>query len=77
MMRKPTVPIVRLGARANLPVVSWNGTELPAYNTFYYFDQLIDHKNPSLGTFKQRYYHTWEYYKPGEGRHLICCRTSI
>ncbi|RXW25473.1 hypothetical protein EST38_g449 [Candolleomyces aberdarensis] len=32
----------------------------------YYFDQLIDHKNPSLGTFKQRYFHTWEYYKPGE-----------
>lgn len=31
----------------------------------YYFDQLIDHTNPSLGTFKQRYWHTWEFYKPG------------
>lgn len=31
----------------------------------YYFDQLIDHTNPTLGTFKQRYWHTWEFYKPG------------
>ncbi|KAI1784395.1 serine carboxypeptidase S28-domain-containing protein [Ganoderma leucocontextum] len=27
--------------------------------------QLIDHTNPSLGTFKQRYYHTYEFYEPG------------
>lgn len=30
------------------------------------FDQLIDHNNPSLGTFKQRYWYNTTYYKgPG------------
>ena len=47
------------------PVVDRNGTELPPLNTTYYFDQLIDHNNPSLGTFKQRYWHTWEFYETG------------
>ncbi|KAF8876907.1 peptidase S28 [Mucidula mucida] len=35
------------------------------YNTTYWFDQLIDHSNPSLGTFKQRYFFSGEFYKPG------------
>lgn len=35
------------------------------YNTTYYFDQLIDHENPSLGTFKQRYWTSSEYYSKG------------
>ncbi|EGX90114.1 serine peptidase, putative [Cordyceps militaris CM01] len=31
-----------------------------------YFDQLIDHSRPELGTFKQRYYYSTKYYKgPG------------
>ncbi|KZT71695.1 hypothetical protein DAEQUDRAFT_723773 [Daedalea quercina L-15889] len=47
------------------PVVDRNGTELPPLNTTYYFDQLIDHNDPSLGTFKQRYWHTWEWYGTG------------
>jgi hypothetical protein len=40
--------------------ISWtsssNGTAvvLPPYDTIYYFDQLIDHHNPALGTFQQR-----------------------
>ncbi|KAI0725259.1 peptidase S28 [Fomitopsis betulina] len=46
-------------------IVDVNGTELPPLNTTYHFDQLIDHNNPSLGTFKQRYWHTWEFYKSG------------
>ncbi|TFY55380.1 hypothetical protein EVG20_g9338 [Dentipellis fragilis] len=41
------------------------GAPLPPLNTTYYFDQLIDHNNPSLGTFKQRYWHTWEFYEHG------------
>ncbi|KAH8094951.1 serine carboxypeptidase S28-domain-containing protein [Cristinia sonorae] len=41
------------------------GATLPPLNTTYYFDQLIDHNNPRLGTWKQRYWHTWEFYKPG------------
>lgn len=42
-----------------------SGRTLPPYNTTYYFNQLIDHTNPSLGTFQQRYYFTAEYYEPG------------
>ncbi|KAF8903046.1 peptidase S28 [Mucidula mucida] len=38
---------------------------LPPYDTVYYFDQLIDHDDPSKGTFQQRYWHTSEYYQPG------------
>ncbi|KAF8827103.1 hypothetical protein HHX47_DHR5000888 [Lentinula edodes] len=47
------------------PVVSRNGTQLPPYNTTYIFNQLIDHTNPSLGTFQQRYWHTYEWYETG------------
>ncbi|KAI0959110.1 hypothetical protein AcW1_004037 [Taiwanofungus camphoratus] len=47
------------------PVTSRNGTKLPPYDTTYYFNQLIDHNDPSLGTFQQRYWHTWEFYEPG------------
>lgn len=39
---------------------------VPPYNTVYYFDQLIDHDNPSKGTFQQRYWHTAEYYEDGK-----------
>lgn len=49
------------------------GNGLPPLDTTYYFDQLIDHDDPSLGTFQQRYWHTWEFYEPGKGasiRHL-------
>ncbi|KDQ19648.1 hypothetical protein BOTBODRAFT_444845 [Botryobasidium botryosum FD-172 SS1] len=42
-----------------------DGVEFPSYETVYTFDQLIDHTNPSLGTFKQRYYFTYEYYEQG------------
>ena len=61
---RPAIPIVPI-PNANAPVTSRNGTELPPYNTTYYFDQLIDHNNPSLGTFKQRFWFTYEFYEPG------------
>ncbi|KAJ7284199.1 serine carboxypeptidase S28-domain-containing protein [Mycena rebaudengoi] len=61
---KPTVPIVSV-ENAAAPVTSRNGTVLPPYNTTYFFQQLIDHTNPSLGTFTQRYWHTYEMYEPG------------
>ncbi|KAG5639714.1 hypothetical protein H0H81_005897 [Sphagnurus paluster] len=64
VMRPPGIPFVKVVA-PDAPVVSRNGTELPPYSTTYFFDQLIDHNNPSLGTFKQRFWHTWEYYEPG------------
>ena len=44
----------------------YTGAVLPALDTTYYFDQLIDHNNASLGTFKQRYWFSYSYYEPGE-----------
>ncbi|GLB34087.1 putative MEROPS serine peptidase family S28 [Lyophyllum shimeji] len=64
VMRPPGIPRIEL-LTPDAPVVSRNGTQLSPYNTTYYFDQLIDHNNPSLGTFKQRFWHTYEYYEPG------------
>lgn len=62
--RRPSVPVVPIPSDAP-PVTSRNGTQLPPYNTTYYFDQLIDHNNPGLGTFKQRFWHTYEWYERG------------
>ncbi|KAG6808517.1 hypothetical protein H0H92_003858 [Tricholoma furcatifolium] len=59
----PKVPIPTVDTAR--PVVSRNGTVLPPYTTVYEFDQLIDHDNPSLGTFTQRFWHTYEFYEPG------------
>ncbi|KAF7320909.1 Peptidase S28 [Mycena chlorophos] len=56
--RKATVPIPTVVHHE--PVVSRNGTVLPPYNQTYYFQQL-----PSLGTFTQRYWHTYEFYEAG------------
>ena len=61
---RPSVPHAE-NPLEGLPVISRNGTQLPDYTHVYYFNQLIDHSNPSLGTFKQRYYHTYEFYEPG------------
>ncbi|KAI0764283.1 peptidase S28 [Trametes elegans] len=61
---RPSIPRIELPLEV-LPVTSRNGTQLPPYSYSYEFDQLIDHNNPSLGTFKQRYWHTYEFYEPG------------
>ncbi|KAF5313669.1 hypothetical protein D9611_010202 [Ephemerocybe angulata] len=53
------------GPNGKRPVTDVNGNIIADYDVIYTFDQLIDHSNPSAGTFKQRYYHTWEYYKTG------------
>ncbi|KAF8552214.1 hypothetical protein OG21DRAFT_1465999 [Imleria badia] len=61
---------------AERPVTSPNGTALPPLTTVYYSDQLIDHNNPGLGTFQQRYWINCWYiplcgpiilFTPGEG----------
>ncbi|KAI9444475.1 peptidase S28 [Lactarius indigo] len=39
--------------------------EHPPLNTTYYFNQYIDHNDPTMGTFKQRYWVSWEFYEPG------------
>ena len=59
---RPSLPAI--GA-AYGPVFGRGGTELAPYSTTYYFDQLIDHNNPSLGTFQQRFWFTSEHYEPG------------
>ena len=83
MPPRPSVPLV--APPEDVAVTSRNGTALPPYNTTYYFDQLIDHTNPSLGTFKQRYWHTYEFYEKGAStrmqtraprRHRALCRRS-
>ncbi|KAF9267547.1 peptidase S28 [Marasmius fiardii PR-910] len=61
--RPPTIPVIQTAESG--PVTGRDGSELPPYNTTYLFDQLIDHNNPSLGTFKQRFWHTYEFYEPG------------
>ena len=58
-------------------VLDVSETQLPPPSTIYYFDQLIDHNNPGLGTFKQRYWHNWEFYQQGESLHLPLCGRSI
>lgn len=64
----PPRPSVFPIAAAEGAVVDRNGTTIPPYTTLYEFDQLIDHTNPSLGTFKQRFWHTWEFYVSGQSR---------
>lgn len=61
----PMAPMPRVIMEDSGPVTSRNGTQLPPYNTTYIFEQLIDHTNPSLGTFQQRFWHTYEFYEPG------------
>jgi hypothetical protein len=74
-MPKPVIPNIRVSGE---PVTDRNGTQLPPLNTTYYFDQLIDHKNPGLGTFKQRYWHTWEWWQHGMTRlHCILSTNSL
>ena len=63
MPRAPSVP--KVSANALGVVTDTSGATLPPPNTTYFFDQLIDHTNPSLGTFKQRFWHTWEFYEKG------------
>ena len=59
---RPRIPRLSVPDRT---VTSLNGTALPPLTTVYYFDQLIDHTNPRLGTFQQRYWMDWEFYEDG------------
>lgn len=61
---RPTPPPLSPSVSAFSTGDNGNAT-IPPITTTYFFDQLIDHNNPSLGTFQQRYWHTWEFYKPG------------
>ncbi|KDQ18128.1 hypothetical protein BOTBODRAFT_104912 [Botryobasidium botryosum FD-172 SS1] len=55
-------------ARKAAPPPVKNGVQLPPRNTTYTFDQLIDHhkhRPQALGTFKQRYFFSYEFYEKG------------
>jgi hypothetical protein len=54
----PGIPIVT-------DFVDTTSPSAPPLNFTYYFDQLIDHNDPSKGTFKQRFWHNAQYYKEG------------
>ncbi|KAF9031816.1 peptidase S28 [Hymenopellis radicata] len=60
----PLPPVIEIPDRRVEAFRSNGADALPPYNTTYYFDQLIDHTDPSKGTFQQRYWHTWEFYEP-------------
>lgn len=62
IMPNPSIPKVSV---PDGPITDRNGSALPPLTKVYLFDQLIDHNDTSKGTFKQRYWHTWEWYKPG------------
>ncbi|KZV68145.1 peptidase S28 [Peniophora sp. CONT] len=65
-LRAPLPPPVDVGEIAvTHGALSTNGSALPPLNTTYYFDQLIDHTDASKGTFKQRYWMTWNFYEDG------------
>lgn len=74
---RPTVPKITAN---DAPMTDVTGAALPPLNTTYYFDQLIDHTNPKLGTFKQRFWHTWEWYEEGARFYSVCmhiCAESV
>lgn len=52
------------------PIRVLRSTSSPGAGTAGHFQQLIDHANPSLGTFKQRYWWNTEYYG-GPGSPII------
>ena len=66
-MRRPSVPVVTAD---DVAVTDVTGAALPPLNTTYIFNQLIDHNNPHLGTFQQRFWTTWEFYEKGNAPHF-------
>ncbi|KAK0220796.1 serine carboxypeptidase S28-domain-containing protein [Armillaria nabsnona] len=63
ILKPPGIPMVDIGS--DYVHHTLKARALPPYNTTYYFDQLIDHNDPSKGTFQQRYWHTAEHYQEG------------
>ena len=63
--RRPYIPYVDEPDQNQTVVHHYSGHNISSYHEIYYFDQLIDHSNPSLGTFQQRYWHTYEFYERG------------
>lgn len=62
ILPRPSVQLIDVD---NLNRTDVNGVPLPPLDTIYLFDQLVDHQNPRLGTFKQRFWMSREFYIPG------------
>jgi pimeloyl-ACP methyl ester carboxylesterase len=45
--------------------IAQSDEEHPSLKTVYLFDQYVDHNDHTQGTFKQRYWVSWEFYEPG------------
>lgn len=67
---RPSVPKVTVDEVA---VADPSGKALPPLNTTYLFDQLIDHNNPALGTFKQRFWTTAQFFEAG----MVCVDFAV
>jgi hypothetical protein len=66
MVPPPLMPLPALSeASTHARLASREEAALPPLDQTYYFDQLIDHKNPDLGTFQQRYWFNYEFYQSG------------
>ncbi|KAF8585313.1 hypothetical protein K439DRAFT_1388477 [Ramaria rubella] len=68
LKRQPNVPprpAVPIATVSDASLTDATGAPLPPLNTTYFFDQLIDHANPARGTFKQRFWSTWQFYGAG------------
>jgi hypothetical protein len=53
------------------PAAAYNSQDDSYYSTGY-FTQLLDHENPALGTFSQRYYYDTQYWAgPGSPVRLL------
>ena len=61
----PHIPYVDDPDESQSLIHQSSSQKLASHNTIYYFDQLIDHNDPSKGTFKQRYWHSYEFYETG------------
>lgn len=54
------------------PIQGFKTADTSGFNGWGTFDQLLDHSNPSLGTFKQRFWYGTEYWKgPGSPIYLV------
>ena len=69
--RRPYIPYVDEPDKNQTVVHHSSGHNISSYHEIYYFDQLIDHNDPNKGTFKQRYWHNYEFYEPGA--YLLGC----
>ncbi|KAK0441216.1 peptidase S28 [Desarmillaria tabescens] len=63
--KAPGIPKVDMGGHKSFNALFRESASVTPYDTVYYFDQLIDHDDPSKGMFKQRYWHSAEFYKEG------------